>query len=61
MLSRDGGDTGRADLPYALRRPQRPAAPTVDALGLARHLAVSDVQVRCTTALAFKLLDIPLE
>ena len=49
VLSRDGGDAGRADLPYALRRPQRPAAPTMDALGLARHLAVSDVQVRHIT------------
>ena len=45
VLDRQNGDSGRTELPYALRRPQRPAAPQMDALGLARHLAVSDVQV----------------
>lgn len=46
VLSRHEGESGRTELPYALRRPQRPSAPQMDALGLARHLAVSDVQVR---------------
>ena len=45
VLSRQDGESGRTELPYALRRPQRPAAPSMDALGLARHLALSDVQV----------------
>ena len=63
VLSRDAGDSGRAELPYALRRPQRPSAPTMDALSLARHLAVSDVQVQHTLALAIMPphLHIPLE
>lgn len=45
VLSRQDGESERSELPYALRRSQRPAAPSMDALGLARHLAVSDVQV----------------
>lgn len=57
VLSRDAGDSGRAELPYVLRRPQRPSAPTMDSLSLARHLAVSDVQVRYTIALATKAPD----
>ena len=53
VLDRRNGDSGRTELPYALRRPQRPAAPQMDALGLARHLAVSDVQVRAASITPF--------
>jgi len=45
-VGRDQADAARAELPAALQRPAPAPPPAADALGLARHLAVADIQAR---------------
>lgn len=46
VMGRDVPDAVRKEIPYALRRPQKPMAPAMDAAGLARHLSVDELQVQ---------------
>lgn len=45
VVQREGAQAARAELPAALQRPAPAPPPASDALGLARHLAIADIQV----------------
>ncbi|EIE24687.1 hypothetical protein COCSUDRAFT_258, partial [Coccomyxa subellipsoidea C-169] len=44
VIGKDEPDSVRSELPYAIRRAQKPLPPAMDAAGLARHLSVAELQ-----------------